>query len=103
MGDTFHDPVDHVRTTRPHAGRAVIDVLGWPGYALLVLSMVVAMGCMVAFGTGHSHQGVEFATLSVLAAGLGALWLTMEHRRIRRVNVQWHETHPEADRQHSAS
>ncbi|HEU0192241.1 MAG TPA: LapA family protein, partial [Mycobacterium sp.] len=35
MGDTFRDPVDHMRTTRPHAGRALIDVLSWPGYSLI--------------------------------------------------------------------
>ena len=31
MGDTYRDPVDHVRTTRSHAGESMIDVLRWPG------------------------------------------------------------------------
>ncbi|MGB3287235.1 protein UsfY [Mycolicibacter algericus] len=101
MGDTFHDPVDHVRTTRPHAGRAVIDVMGWPGYSLLVVGMVAGIGCLTAFATGHDRQGVAVAALGVFAAGLGALWLLMEHRRIGRVNQQWQLAHPELQRQHS--
>ncbi|ORV49288.1 UsfY protein [Mycolicibacter engbaekii] len=101
MGDTFHDPVDHVRTTRPHAGRAMIDVLGWPGYSLLVVGMVAAIACLAAFGTGHERQGVEVAVLAVLAASLGTVWLLFEDRRIGRVNRQWHMAHAEAPRQPS--
>ncbi|MCV7383652.1 LapA family protein [Mycolicibacter longobardus] len=101
MGDTFQDPVDHVRTTRPHAGRAMIDVMGWPGYSLLVVGMVAGIGCLTAFGTGHDRQGVQVATLAVLAAALGALWLMIEHRRIDRVNRQWHLAHPEAHQRRS--
>ena len=36
MGDTYRDPVDHFRTTRPLAGESLIDVLHWPGYLLVV-------------------------------------------------------------------
>lgn len=103
MGDTFHDPVDHVRTTDPHAGRAVIDVLGWPGYSLLVVSMVAGIGCLAAFGTGHDRQGVAVAVLSVLAAVLGALWLLAEHRRIGKVNRQWDVTHSEVAGPHRSA
>ncbi|MEO6794876.1 MAG: protein UsfY [Mycobacterium sp.] len=103
MGDTFHDPVDHVRTTRPHAGRAVIDIMGWPGYSLLVIGMTAFLGCLVGFATGHDRQGVEVAAFAVVAATLGALWLVVEHKRIGKVNHQWHAVHPEAHRQHSTS
>lgn len=103
MGDTFHDPVDHVRTTRPHAGRAMIDVLGWPGYSLLVIGMVAGIGCLAAFGTGNDRQGVEVAVLAVLAAALGAVWLLFEHRRIGRVNHQWHLAHAEMRQRPSTS
>lgn len=103
MGDTFRDPVDHVRTTRPHAGRAVIDVMGWPGYALLVVGMVAGISCLTAFGTGHDRQGVEVAAVAVIAAALGALWLVVEHRRIGRVNHEWHRAHAESHWRHSTS
>ncbi|UVO13086.1 LapA family protein [Mycobacterium sp. SVM_VP21] len=103
MGDTFHDPVDHVRTTRPHAGRAMIDVMGWPGYSLLVVGMVAGIGCLAAFGTGHDRQGVEVAIIAVLAAALGTVWLLVEHRRIGKVNHQWHLAHAEMREQPSTS
>ena len=103
MGDTFQDPVDHVRTTRPHAGRAVIDVMGWPGYTLLVVGMVAGIGSLAAFGTGNERHGAAVAAVAVLAAALGALWLIVEHRRIGRVNHEWHLAHPEVHRQRSAS
>ncbi|MBS9533851.1 LapA family protein [Mycobacterium sp. M1] len=103
MGDTFRDPVDHVRTTRPHAGRAVIDVMGWPGYALLVVGMMTFLGGLTAFATGHDRQGVEVAAFAVAAALAGVLWLVIEHKRIGRVNHEWHRIHPEAHRQHSTS
>ncbi|CAJ1502129.1 protein UsfY [[Mycobacterium] kokjensenii] len=103
MGDTFHDPVDHVRTTRPHAGRAMIDVLGWPGYSLLVVGMVAGIACLAAFGTGNQRQGMEVAAVAVVATILGAVWLRFEHLRICRVNNEWHLAHREAQRNSSMS
>ncbi|MGH3561099.1 MAG: protein UsfY [Mycobacterium sp.] len=102
MGDTFHDPVDHMRTTRPHAGRAVIDVVSWPGYLLVVLGMVAGVGCLVAFGTGHDPQGEHIAVVAVITVVVGVLWLLVEHKRIRRVHDQWHLAHPEMHRQQSS-
>lgn len=103
MGDTFRDPVDHMRTTRPHAGRAVIDILGWPGYSLLVVGMMAGLGCLTAFGTGHDREGVEVALFALVAAALGVLWLMAEHRRIGRINHRWHIQHPDEHGQHPSS
>lgn len=100
MGDTFHDPVDHARTTRPHAGRALINVAGWPGYALLAASVMIFMGSLVAFGTGHDGQGAEIVAIAVISALVGTAWLLMEHRRIGRVHQHWHLTH---SHQHSGT
>jgi hypothetical protein len=94
MGDTYRDPTDHMRTTRQHAGRAVINVLAWPGYSLLVAGMLAVAGSLTAFGTGHDHQGVLIAAIAVMAASLGTLWLLFEHKRIGRVTHQWHLAHP---------
>lgn len=102
MGDTFSDPVDHVRTTRPHAGRAVINVLGWPGYSLLVVSMLMAAGSLTAFGTGHESQGMAIAAMAVIAAAIGTAWLLVEHKRIGRLTHQWHLSHSGASRQQSS-
>lgn len=99
MGDTFHDPVDHMRTTRPHAGRAVINVAAWPGYSLLVVGLLAVAGALVAFGTGNDHQGVVMAVMAVVASVIGVWWLLIEHRRIGRVTDLWHVTHADIARQ----
>ena len=103
MGDTYRDPVDHARTTRPHAGRAVINVAGWPGYSLIIVGILAMFGSVDAFGTGHDPQGVEIGAASAVAAVLGIIWLAIEHRRIGRVTHHWHVAHPDVRRQPPSS
>ncbi len=103
MGDTFHDPVDHLRTTRPLAGESLIDVMHWPGYLLVVAGVIGACGSLAAFGTGHHHVGVTAGVLAGIAAVLGLVWVAIEHRRIRRIADRWYAEHPEAYRQRPAS
>lgn len=103
MGDTFHDPVDHLRTTRPLAGESLIDVMHWPGYLLVVAGVIGACGSLAAFATGHYHQGMTASVLAVIAGVLGLVWLAVEHRRIRRIADRWYAEHPEVHRQWPAS
>lgn len=103
MGDTYHDPVDHVRTTRSHAGESMIDVLSWPGYLLIVAGVIGVVGCLAAFGTGHHNEGMTTGVLAVVAMTVGLAWLAIEHRRVRRLEEQWHRAHPEVQRQRPAS
>ncbi|MDM4140826.1 MULTISPECIES: protein UsfY [Mycobacterium] len=103
MGDTYHDPVDHLRTTRPLAGESLIDVLHWPGYLLVVASVIGACGSIAAFGSGHHHEGMTAGIIAVIAAVLGLAWLAVEHRRIRRIADRWYTEHPEVHRQWPAS
>lgn len=103
MGDTFHDPVDHLRTTRPLAGESLIDVLHWPGYLLVVAGVIGGVGSLAAFGTGHHSQGVASGIAAVVVALIGAVWLAVEHRRIRRIADRWYAEHPEVKRQRLAS
>ncbi|OCB41270.1 UsfY protein [Mycobacterium malmoense] len=103
MGDTFHDPVDHLRTTRPLAGESLIDVLHWPGYLLVVAGVVGACGSLAAFGSGHHSEGMTAGVLAVIAAVLGLVWVGLEHWRIRRIAERWYAEHPEVHRQWPAS
>ena len=41
MKGAHHDPVDHSRTTQPHAGESFIDTLWLPGLGLIALGIVV--------------------------------------------------------------
>jgi hypothetical protein len=103
MGDTFRDPVDHLRTTRPLAGESLIDVLHWPGYLLVVVGVIAGVGSLAAFGTGHHSQGMTSGIAAVVVALIGAVWLAVEHRRIRRIADRWYSEHPEVKRQRLAS
>lgn len=103
MGDTYHDPVDHLRTTRPLAGESLIDVLLWPGYLLVVAGVIGACGSLAAFGSGHHHEGMTAGIVAIIATVLGLAWLAVEHRRIRRIADRWYAEHPEVHRQWPAS
>lgn len=103
MGDTYRDPVDHVRTTRSHAGESMIDVVSWPGYLLVVAGVIAVVGSLAAFGTGHQDQGMTTGIVAVLTMTVGLVWLAIEHRRVRRIEERWHDAHPDAQRQRPAS
>ena len=103
MGDTYRDPVDHVRTTRSHAGESMIDVASWPGYLLLVTGVIAVVGCLAAFGTGHQTQGMTIGVIAVIALTFGLVYLAFEHRRVRRIEDRWYQAHPEVRRQRPAS
>ncbi|QLL08520.1 protein UsfY [Mycobacterium vicinigordonae] len=98
MGDTFHDPVDHLRTTRPLAGESLIDVLHWPGYLLVVAGVIGSVGSLTAFGSGHYAQGVTAGIAAAAVSVVGLLWLAVEHRRIRRIADLWYAEHPDVQR-----
>lgn len=103
MGDTYRDPVDHVRTTRSHAGESMIDVVSWPGYLLVVAGVIAVVGSLAAFGTGHHDQGMTTGIVAVVTMAIGLVWLAIEHRRVRRIEERWHDAHPDAHRQRPAS
>ena len=103
MGDTYRDPVDHVRTTRSHAGESMIDVASWPGYLLVVAGVIAVVGSLAAFGTGHHDQGMTTGIVAVVTMTVGLVWLAIEHRRVRRIEERWHDAHPDARRQRPAS
>ncbi|OKH62868.1 hypothetical protein EB73_26760 [Mycobacterium sp. SWH-M3] len=93
MGDTAKDPVDHARTTRPHAGETMKDTANMPALGLLFLALVSFVACLAAFGTGQHAIGIGLACLAaVLFIGSG-LWLAIEHRRVKNVEQDWNAKH----------
>lgn len=98
MGDTYRDPVDHLRTTRPLAGESLIDVVHWPGYLLIVAGVVGGVGALAAFGTGHHAEGMTFGVVAIVVTVVGLAWLAFEHRRIRKIADRWYTEHPEVRR-----
>lgn len=61
--------------------------------------MIGGVGSLAAFATGHHAQGVASGIAAAVAAPIGAIWLTVEHARIRRIADRWYAEHPEVIRQ----
>ena len=98
MGDTGEDPVDHARTTRPHAGESMKDTANMPALVLIGVALVLFVACLMAFATRNHDVGL---TLAGLAAGgfVIGLGLAVEHRRVRGIEKRWYAEHPDALRQ----
>ena len=77
----------------------MIDVMSWPGYLLIVMSVIAVFRCLIAFGTGQSNQGMIIGVIAIVALTLGLVWVMVEHRRVRRIEDRWHDEHPDVRRQ----
>ncbi|MCV7355709.1 protein UsfY [Mycolicibacterium fluoranthenivorans] len=97
------DPVDHTRTTRPHAGESMKDNVIMPALILIGVALVLFVASLAAFATQHLDVGLTMAMLSGAGLLIGALWLALEHGRVRRIEERWYAAHPEAKRQHPNS
>ncbi len=94
MKGAYRDPVDHSRTTQPHAGESFIDTLWLPGLFLIALGVVGLVGVIAALAYNHHEL---LLMLGSIAAGLlivGALLIMAEHHRVVRVERRWLAEHP---------
>ena len=90
------DPVDHVRTTRTHAGESMTDNLIMPALVVIGLGLVAFVAMLTAFATNHDGSGVALAVLACVAFIVGSGWLAVEHHRVRRLEQRWYADHPGA-------
>jgi hypothetical protein len=97
------DPVDHSRTTRPHAGESMTDTKNMPALIVIGMALVCFVGSLAAFATSHHDTGLAFASIAAAGFIIGILWLAIEHRRVRGVEERWYAEHPEAHRQRPSS
>lgn len=97
------DPVDHTRTTRTHAGESMTDNVIMPALVVIGVALVLFVGCLSAFATQHHDVGLMLAALSGAGFVIGALWMAVEHVRVRRLEERWYAEHPEVVRQRPAS
>ena len=97
------DPVDHARTTRPHAGESMKDNRIMPGLIVIGVALVLFVSCLAAFATSHQDVGLTLASLAGAGFIIGAGWLLVEHLRVRRIEERWYAEHPDAQRQKPSS
>lgn len=93
------DPLDHARTTRPHAGEAVKDTKNLPALAIVGVALILFVFALTAFATDNPATGTMTGLLAVAGFVVGLVWLALTHQRVRRIEDRWHEEHPEALRQ----
>lgn len=95
MKGAHHDPVDHARTTQPHAGESFIDTLWLPGLLLIALGTVLIAGTVAATAYGNSRLSLLLALIAGALVTAGALLAMLEHARVKRVEQRWLREHPE--------
>ena len=50
----------------------MIDVVSWPGYLLIVMSVIAVFRCLIAFGAGQSNQGMIIGVIAIVAPYVGS-------------------------------
>lgn len=95
MKGAHRDPVDHVRTTLPHSGESFIDTLWLPGLLLIGIGTVLIAGTVAATAYGNQDLSLILALIAGALVTAGALLITLEHQRVKRVERQWLKEHPE--------
>src|ERR1700738_4542310 len=97
------DPIDHARTTRPHAGESMTDNKIMPGLVVIGVTVVLFVSCLAAFATSHHDVGLMLASLAGAGFIIGTGWLLVEHLRGGRSGGGWYAEHPDAHRQRPSS
>ncbi|OBB01780.1 UsfY protein [Mycobacteriaceae bacterium 1482268.1] len=97
------DPVDHARTTRPHAGESMTDTKNMPALIVIGVALVCFVGALAAHATSHHSTGIAFDSISAVLLIVGMAWLYIEHRRVRGIEERWYAEHPDAQRQPPSS
>jgi len=103
MGNTGKDPVDHVRTTRKHAGQNLKNTTALPALIAVGLGAFAVFIALFMFASGRGPVGVIAAVGAVLLMLAGFGWLKRERRRVRRLEMEYLKLHPDADIQMPAS
>jgi putative Ca2+/H+ antiporter (TMEM165/GDT1 family) len=92
---TPNDPVDHARTTRPHAGETMKDTKNMPALILLGLALFSFVGALVAHASDEHSVGIIFGCISAVLFIAAGVWFLIEHRRVKSIEEQWHADHPD--------
>ncbi|MGE0218875.1 protein UsfY [Mycolicibacterium sp.] len=93
MKGAHRDPIDHVRTTQPHAGESFIDTLWLPGLILVGVGTVLIAGTVAATAYGNTDLSVVLGLIAGALVTAGALLITLEHQRVKRVERRWMSEH----------
>jgi hypothetical protein len=100
MKGAHRDPVDHARTTQPHAGESFIDTLWLPGLILIGIGTVLIAATVAATAYGERDVSIVLGLIAGALVTAGALLITLEHQRVKRVERKWLAEHPDQRHAH---
>ena len=95
MKGAHRDPVDHSRTTQPHAGESFIDTLWLPGLGLIMLGTVTIAGFLAATAYQRTEWQLPLGFIAGALVTAGAILIALEHHRVKRVEQLWFSEHPD--------
>ena len=87
------DPVDHSRTTQPHAGESFIDTLWLPGLMLIMLGTVTIAGFLAATAYHRTEWQLPLGFIAGALVTAGAILIAVEHHRVNVVERRWQSDH----------
>ena len=93
MKGAYRDPVDHSRTTQPHAGESFIDTLWLPGLILIMIGTVMIAGCVASTAYGRTDLSMGLGLIAGALVTAGGILIALEHRRVKRVEQRWLADH----------
>jgi hypothetical protein len=96
MKGAYRDPVDHSRTTQPHAGESFIDTLWLPGLLLIMVGTVLIAACVFSTAYGRTDLSMILGLIAGALVTAGAILIAFEHHRVKRVEQRWMADHPDA-------
>lgn len=94
MKGAHRDPTDHCRTTQPHAGESFIDTLWLPGLILIMLGTATIAGFLAATAYNSPEWQLPLGFIAGALVTAGAILITLEHHRVKRVEERWLADHP---------
>jgi hypothetical protein len=93
MKGAYRDPIDHARTTQPHAGESFVDTLWLPGLVLIGIGTALIAGTIAATAYGNRDLSLILALIAGALVTAGAGLITLEHQRVKRVERMWMAEH----------
>ena len=81
--DSDAGATDDDRTTRGHAGEAIVDTRNWPGYICIGLALVSLGLTLTAAGYGFSGWTWIGAVAAPILLVVGIVLVLLERRRVK--------------------